>query len=429
MGIKKETFDMLLLLSAISNKSQKLSDALIEKIKKTPEYQVIQNVEQYHFITPRAKELKAKLQNIHIDKNNIADIQQEYRKLETLYEEFQHFLTKSNENIQSDNYRVDIISKKQLDELKKTNEGLYRKIQVVLTADEDNIAEAFRNYIKLHPHPDIIEEYKRIRSSQMEDKDNKRAKTFQWGGALIGSFVFVLILKMLLPVSKQIELGIIGASALLFALGLAKLNHYLRLYSVSVQIGYIVFFVLVSFAQEFGFLPNQFNFMKLRELHLLFLMAMFGALIGFIVGPRFNFIPARLTIRLPAFVNYVERQRFFLLVVFSLFGYIWTAAFMNNMNVYHWLAAKIEEQIDKKAIDASASAEKPLGQVRVKSLYANLRTEPSVNKKTIFKQAKKGTIFDYYGSQKINGRVWYRVLEKESGKMVWISEITVDVIK
>ncbi|SOC15798.1 hypothetical protein SAMN05880501_108144 [Ureibacillus xyleni] len=428
MALNKDTENMILLLSGLNTGQQKVNDIYINQIKQTEEYKALHNLNEYEFITKRAKDLKTNIKGINIERSTISEIQAEHLSLMNAHNDIQDLLQESMVKLSQNNYHIDVILKSKLKELKNSNIDLYTKVKIIMNANTNSAAEAFRKYIQTNARQEIIREYLKICTPDLNAKDNKRAQMFTWGGAIIGAVVFMIALLFLLPVSTNIEYGIIGASLILFILGLFNTHWSLRFYTVALLAAYMLFFIGASFLQDFGRLPETFDSIALRTLHLYGLLAFFGALVGMHVGNKLNFIPSNYSFRFPKFFKYLEKRLTFLTIAFSLFGFIWTHAFFDKVTVFQSIAAAVETFNDEKTISTTAekeSKDKFIGKVTVTSQYANVRTKPTVVDETIFGQVTKGTVLKFYAQKEVSGSIWYHILHEESGKKLWISEIAV----
>lgn len=197
MGVQKETLDMLLLLSTVSERKNELSEVFIQQIKKTPEYRVMTNLDEYEFVSGKAKEVRDQFQSIHIEKGSVAEINKELHRLQQIYTNFQNIVSDSKRKIKAGNYQVGIVSKKGLQELKSTDRSLYEKISIMARSSRESEAEAFRDYLLRSNQQDIAEEYERIRPSSLLAKDNTRARLFLVTGGVLFALFFMLILSII----------------------------------------------------------------------------------------------------------------------------------------------------------------------------------------------------------------------------------------
>ena len=186
-----------------------------------------------------------------------------------------------------------------------------------------------------------------------------------------------------MPVSLPIEIGIILLSLIFLILGFRRVNEYLQFYSQCLLIVYVIGFVLLTNLQGFGKLPETFQFLQLRELHLLVLSGLLGGLAGIFLGGILNFIPSDKTFNMPSFMKWIERRTRFLTISILLFGSIWTMAFKDNMNIYHFAEAKVSQLLqDKQSYSATNEV---LGEIQVTSQHVNVFVQNRIclRKKTL----------------------------------------------
>lgn len=434
MALQKETEQFLLLLLGLNTEQEKVKELYVNQIKQTEEFQLLGELDSFEFISKRAKDLKSRIQKINIEKENVSDIQTEYQKLMNGMNDFQHFRQNSIQRLKNDDYFIDLISKNDLLDLKKSNPALFKKVEIIKSSNTDNVAEAFRQYSRKNRDKEILEEYMELRTPELQKNDIKQEKQFLLGGATLGALLCMVLLRFFMPVSLYVELGIIGLSFILFFTGYVKRNtaSSLRLYTIILLCTYITFFVGVSLIQELGSLPKSFDAESLRSLHLYVLSALFGALIGSKLGEIIHFIPFSVTTSFPRFFQYMERRMVFFLITFGLFGYIWTSSLFEGKTVYQNVSSTIVSFIDKMAdkleevnLPREKSDEK-IGKVQV-TKDANVRTEPNLKEDSIYTQVDKGTVLEYLDTKKVGDITWYQV-EYENRKL-WISGKTVKVVK
>ena len=425
--IKKDTDDFLTLMSGLTNQKDKVNEMYLNGAKKSKAYQLIQQLNNYKFISPKAKKLASDLRKINLQKESLPEIQKEFSKLEQLHNSFEKLLRESKSKINSNQYELDLVSTDELNSLRKSKPSLFQKINLVAKGGSSSVEQAFRNYLKTHKEPEVAQEYERIRSPRLRSKDQVRGDLFRYGGAVIGAVLFIFILTQLMPVSLPIEIGFILLSLIFLILGFRRVNEYFRTYSQCLLIVYSTGFVLLTLLQGFGKLPETFQFLQLRELQLKVLSGLLGGLSGIFLGGILNFIPFDKTFNMPGFMEWMERRTRFFTISILLFGSIWTIAFKDNMNIYHFAEAKISQHLHEK--QTGSAAETPgeiLGEIQVQSQQVFVRTEPDLsNKENIVDVVTAGMVFDYYEVRKVGDTDWFRIIEPKSQQMVWISGSTV----
>ena len=108
--IKKDTDDFLTLMSGLTNQKDKVNEMYINGAKKSKAYQLIQQLNNYKFISPKAKKLASDLRKINLEKGTLPEIQKEYSKLEQLHSSFEKLLRDSKSKINSNQYDLDLVS-------------------------------------------------------------------------------------------------------------------------------------------------------------------------------------------------------------------------------------------------------------------------------------------------------------------------------
>ncbi|MGX2958158.1 hypothetical protein JNUCC23_02590 [Peribacillus sp. JNUCC 23] len=83
--------------------------------------------------------------------------------------------------------------------------------------------------------------------------------------------------------------------------------------------------------------------------------------------------------------------------------------------------------------DEKNEALSPIGNIRVITSQANIRATPEVpvnSEENIVNTVVEGQEFPYYDSVETDkGDIWYKLIDPDTGEELWISEITVEVVK
>jgi len=351
MKFHTNTHRILMLLSNITVEQEPLLQMARDDVMQTKEFvDLIKNMDNYHFVSDKAKDLKEKLLNINLNLRSVAEIYEQYDILLSLNQSFTHLYTQSKDMIRKKlDYRIHIIHQQHLNEL--SNEIVYEKlVKIVVSKINKPHPEAFRDYSISTNDPDVIKEYVKIRDTEMERQDVKRAKKFTFVGGLLGFVLGVIILHMIntfteLPTSKIVFS--IGLS--LAFLGMLNAGRYLRNYFLSLLFIFLASFLGITILELFHLFPKGWTLQSFYQISVYTFAGLFISIIGQVIGYKVKRIPINEDqLKLTPFLRFTHKYSLLILIVFIAYGLLWHSSYSKDMNIYEFTQTKINEKISEK---------------------------------------------------------------------------------